>query len=322
MSPYLAVKIANAEVEKVPQGLIIVTFFSVPFPTPRVERLLLNIDLHVHTNASDGTLSPSQVVKESADAGLRVIAIADHDTTDGISEALEAQDRYGIVVIPGVEVSASDPMGEVHILGYWMDYEDAAFRAFLNKPCSARPDRIAEMCETLTGLGLPIEPAEVFALAGQSGSVGRAHLARVMLEKGYVGNMDEAFDRYLSNGAPAYVKRFKNSTGETISMIHECGGISVLAHPGLIHNPELITRLIEQGVKGIEVFCHDHDPQQTEAFSRMAQEHGLLITGGSDYHGAMLEKTFKLGDLKVPYSCYEKLKEARDRIRSIRENPP
>jgi len=274
----------------------------------------LNIDLHIHTNASDGTLSPSEVVRESAEAGLKVISIADHDTTDGVPEALQAQGRYGIEVIPGVEVSATDPMGEVHLLGYWMDYEDPAFRLFLHKPRSSRPDRIVGMCKALTGLGLPVDPAEVFALAGEKGAVGRAHLARVMLTKGYVGNMDEAFDRYLSSRGPAYVERFKNSTEETLSMIHGCGGISVIAHPGLVRNPELINRLVEQGVMGIEAFCHEHDRDQTERFSRLADEHGLLITGGSDYHGDMLDQTFKLGDLKVPYPCYEKLREARDRI--------
>ena len=276
----------------------------------------MNIDLHIHTTASDGTLSPSQVVEEAARAGLEVIAIADHDTTSGVPEAEEAQTRNRIVVIPAVEVSAQDPSGEAHILGYWMDYQDPAFQSFLEKPRSARPGRIEEMCKKLSGLGVSVTAEEVFHLAGNRGSVGRAHLARVMLEKGYVKEMEEAFQRYLSNGAPAYVKRYKNSTADTLSMIHGYGGISVLAHPGLIDDPEVITRLIRQGVMGIEAFCHEHDSEQTERFSRLARKHRLLVTGGSDYHGAMLDKTFRLGDLQVPYECYLRLKEAKERLRS------
>lgn len=276
----------------------------------------MNIDLHIHTTASDGTLTPSQVLEEAARAGLNVISIADHDTTAGVSEAMKAQEEHGVVVIPGVEVSAQDSEGEAHILGYWMDYEDPAFQSFLEKPRAARPDRIVEMCKKLSDLGVSVTPEEVFMLAGNRESVGRAHLARVLLQKGYVKEMEEAFQRYLSNRAPAHVKRFKNSLAETLSMIHRSGGISVIAHPGLIEEPDLITRLIHHGVMGIEAFCHEHDREQSERFCRLAHRHGLLITGGSDYHGAMLEKNFRLGDLQVPYECYLRLKEAKDRLPS------
>ena len=187
----------------------------------------MNIDLHIHTTASDGSLTPAQSVKEAAAAGLRVISIADHDTTSGIAEALEAQDSHDIIVVPGVEISASHPKGEAHVLGYWMDYDDPEFQAFLEKPRSSRTQRIIEMCKRLTDIGLEVHPEEVIEEKGGKDAVGRPHLAKVMVEKGYVKDMEEAFQRYLTAGGPAYVKRVKNTTAETIAMIHRCRGISL-----------------------------------------------------------------------------------------------
>jgi len=275
----------------------------------------LNIDLHIHTTASDGSLTPAQSVKEAADAGLCVISIADHDTTSGIAEALEAQKSYNIIVVPGVEISASHQQGEAHVLGYWMDYEDPDFQAFLEKPRSSRTQRIVEMCTRLTDIGLQVRPEEVFEVKGGKEGVGRPHLAKVMVEKGYVKDMEEAFQRYLREGRPAYVKRVKNTTAQTIAMIHQHGGISVIAHPGLIQDAGLIDSLIGEGAMGIEVLCHEHDSAAVERYSEIADRHGLLKTGGSDYHGDLLEKPFRLGDLEVPYQLYLDLEEARERLR-------
>jgi predicted metal-dependent phosphoesterase TrpH len=258
-------------------------------------------------------MTPSQVVQAAAHAGLSVISIADHDTTTGVSEALAAQAAHDVIVVPGVEVSASHPSGDVHILGYWMDHDDPAFQAFLEKPRSARGRRIVQMCECLRGLGLEVRPEEVFEEAGGTDAVGRPHLARVLLEKGYVKDMEEAFRNYLKKGTPGYVKRIKTTTAETIAMIHKCGGISVIAHPGLLEDPGLVDSLIKEGAMGIEVLCHEHDDEEVERFSELADRNGLLKTGGSDYHGDTLEKTFRLGDLKVPYRFFLELKEARDR---------
>lgn len=275
----------------------------------------MNIDLHIHSNASDGTLSPEQVVRAACRANLAVIALADHDTTDGVDEALSAARREGgVTVVPAVEISAEHPRGDVHILGYFMDYKSPAFQSFLRRPRSARPERIEAMCEKLTALGLPVTAGEVRAVAGKASSVGRPHLARVMLNKGYIEHMDDAFRLYLREGKPAYVKRFKNPARESIERIHACGGISVIAHPGLCEDPGIVEDLIEEGVMGIEAYCHDHDQAKEDHFSGLARRHGLLITGGSDYHGEMLEKTFRLGDLKVPYACYEALEAARARM--------
>jgi predicted metal-dependent phosphoesterase TrpH len=252
---------------------------------------------------------------EAVAAGLHVISIADHDTTSGIGEALEAQKSYEIIVVPGVEISASHPEGEVHILGYWMDYDDPDFQAFLDKPRSSRMHRIVEMCQRLTDIGLEVQPEEVYEVKGGKEGVGRPHLAKVMVEKGYVNDMEEAFERYLRKGRPAYVKRVKYTTAQTIAMIHRCGGISVIAHPGLLQDDGLIDGLIEEGAMGIEVLCHEHDRAAVERYSEMADRHGLLKTGGSDYHGDLLEKPFHLGDLEVPYQFYLDLEEARRRLR-------
>ena len=275
----------------------------------------MNIDLHIHTTASDGTLTPAQVVREAARAGLRVLSITDHDTMSGVAEAVAAQDTYDVIVVPGVEISASHPSGEVHILGYWVDPADPAFQAFLERPRSTRAPRIIEMCERLRGIGLEVRPEEVFEEAGGRDAVGRPHLARVLLAKGYVSDMEEAFRNYLKEGTPGYVKRAKNTTADTIAMIHRCGGISVIAHPGLLKDPGLVDHLIQEGAMGIEVLCHEHDDDAVKRYSELADRNGLLKTGGSDYHGDMLERPYRLGDLKVPYPFYLELKEARDRGR-------
>lgn len=278
----------------------------------------MKIDLHIHTNASDGSLTPMQVVREACEAGLDVIAVADHDTTAGVSEALEAGAQAGVLVVPAVEISATHPLGEVHLLGYWMDYRSPSFQAFLKKPFSSRPQRIVEMCGKLQELGVRVRPEEAFEEAGDRGSVGRPHLARVLLRKGYVHDMEEAFRRFLRAGAPAYVKRFKNSTAETLDQIHRHGGISVVAHPGLIEDPALVTALIEQGAMGIEAYCHEHDRAAQAGYEALASRHGLLVTGGSDYHGEMLGKAFKLGDLEVPAECYRRLEETHRQMAGAR----
>jgi 3',5'-nucleoside bisphosphate phosphatase len=275
-----------------------------------------NIDLHIHSTASDGTLRPAQVVEEAGRAGLAVIALADHDTTEGIADALAASERNRVEVVPAVEISAEHPLGDAHLLGYWMDYASPSFQAFLLRPRSARPARIAEMCAKLSAMGMPVTPEEVQAEAGGASSVGRPHLARVLLNKGYIEQMDDAFRLYLREGCPAYVKRFKNPSQEAIETIHACGGISVIAHPGLVENPGLVDALIDQGIMGIEAYCHEHSPDAVERFLALAQRHALLVTGGSDFHGEMLQKTFRLGDLQVPYACYENLKTAKERIAS------
>jgi predicted metal-dependent phosphoesterase TrpH len=194
-----------------------------------------------------------------------------------------------------------------------MDCDDPAFQAFLEKPRSARGPRIVEMCKRLRGHGLDVQPEEVFEEAGGTESVGRPHLARVLLARGYVQGMEEAFSKYLGRGCPGYVKRIKNKTSETIAMIHRTGGISVIAHPGLLRDPGIVDSLIEEGAMGIEVLCHDHDEEAVKRYSELADRKGLLKTGGSDYHGDMLEKSFRLGDLKVPYQFYLDLQAARDR---------
>jgi predicted metal-dependent phosphoesterase TrpH len=260
-------------------------------------------------------MSPSEVVVEAASRGLQVISITDHDTTDGLEEALEAGRRHRMTVIPGVEISSTDPQEEVHILGYYMDFRAPGFQKFLEGPRLARPKRIIEMCEMIARLGMNVSPEEVFDEAGGIESVGRPHLAKVMLRKGYVSSMDEAFDRFLANGTPGYVKRFKNTVDKTLEVVHAYYGISVIAHPGLLKDQAVIPNLVDKGVMGIEVYCHEHSQSMVKRFLQIAKQANLLVTGGSDYHGDMLEKPFHLGDLKVPSSCYKALEKAAKKIR-------
>jgi len=261
-------------------------------------------------------MSPSEVVAEASNRGLKVISITDHDTTDGVEEALKAGARLGVTVIPGVEISTTDPRGEFHILGYFMDFRNPGFQSLLKEPRAARPKRIIEMCERLKGLGIDISPEEVFTESGGIEAVGRPHLAKVMLKKGYVSSMDEAFERFLGDRAPCHVKRFKNTVDRTMEVIHAYHGISVIAHPGLLHDDGLIHYLIDKGAMGIEVYCHEHNQKKVNRFLKIAAQSNLIVTGGSDYHGNMLEKSFRLGDLKVPAACCESLEKAAERIRS------
>jgi predicted metal-dependent phosphoesterase TrpH len=221
-----------------------------------------------------------------------------------------------ITVIPGVEISATDPKGEVHILCYYMDFLSPGFQQFLEGPRSSRSGRIVEMCERLVSCGVHISPDEVFEEAGGIEAVGRPHLAKVMLKKKYVSSMEEAFERFLAEGTPGYVKRSKNTVDNTLEVLHAHHGISVIAHPGLIKDQGIISDLVAKGVMGIEVYCHDHDQRMVDRYLQIAHEANLLVTGGSDYHGDMLEKPFRLGDLKVPPTCHEALQQAAQRIGS------
>ncbi len=284
-----------------------------------IRSFVVNSDFHIHTKASDGTMSPSEVVAEAASRGLEVISITDHDTTDGVEEAIEAGRRYGVVVIPGVEISSTDPREEVHLLGYYIDFRNPAFQEFLRQPQGSRIKRIQDMCEQLARCGIRITPEEVLEEAENSHSVGRPHVAKVLLRKGYVASMDEAFDRFLREGAPGYVKRSKNSVDATLNVIHNHGGISVIAHPGLFEDQGIVDYLVKKGVMGIEVYCHEHTPSMVEHYLEIAHRENLIVTGGSDYHGTMLEKSFRLGDLKVPESCYHSLERAYRRMHASRD---
>ena len=253
------------------------------------------LDLHVHTTASDGKKSPADVVKTALETSLDAIAITDHDTMRGVPEAVAAGEKYGVRVIGGVEISAGGQT-EVHVLGYGV--RDAErMEQTLSLMRDKRAERMAAMVEKLRALGVDVTLDEVTALS--DGSVGRSHLARVLIDKGVVRDVREAFARYLSPGRPAYVEREKLSVQQAVRLIADCGGLPVIAHPGQNHGEcywgrERFHALKAYGLRGIEVYHMAHGAAQAAAFERIARAENLLVTGGSDYHGQV--KNVDMGD--------------------------
>ena len=252
-------------------------------------------DLHIQTTASDGTDSPEAVVALAAGKGFSIIAITDHDTMCGVPEAVAAGEKYGVRVIGGVEISAGGQT-EVHVLGYGVrDVERLEQTLTLMR--DKRAERMAGMVEKLRALGVDVTLDEVTALSG--GSVGRSHLARVLIDKGVVRDVREAFAKYLSPGKPAYVEREKLGVQQAVRLIADCGGLPVIAHPGQNRGEsywgrERFHALKAYGLRGIEVYHMAHGAAQAAAFERIARAENLLVTGGSDYHGKV--KNVGIGD--------------------------
>lgn len=242
-------------------------------------------DLHVHSTASDGTLSPEELIKEAISLGLSGIAITDHDTTDGleIAEEFIKNHMINLEFIPGIEMNTEMGENEVHILGYYIDYNNQSLQERLRDIRSQRQQRAQKMVNKLCELGLKIDYEDVKSLA--TDLVARPHIAMAMVNAGYVDNIKEAFNKYIGKGQSAYVNRYKFTPNEAINMIKQAGGIAVLAHPGLIADQNLIPNIIDMGIKGLEVYYPEHDNEQTENYLNLARNHGLLITGGSDFHG-------------------------------------
>jgi predicted metal-dependent phosphoesterase TrpH len=259
------------------------------------------VDLHIHSSASDGRFSPAEIVRKSAEAGLTVIALADHDNVDGIAPALEAAKNFPwLKVIPGVEISTDIPQGELHILGYFIDYTDQELLANLEKMRNSRQKRAQGMLAKLANLGLTIEWKRVKEIAG-SGSVGRPHIAQALLEKGYIASIKEAFTKYIGWGGPAYVEREKMSPAEAVGLILRAKGLPVLAHPLTMNDPEtLIIELKESGLIGLEAYYKDYTAEEINRLVNLAEKYGLITTGGSDYHGLDDSAETMIGGADVP----------------------
>jgi len=276
---------------------------------------MARIDLHLHTTYSDGSLSPTMIVELAHKVGLTALAMTDHDSTDGLLEAMVAATSYGIEVVPGVEISSLYQEAETHILGYFFNSHDSLFQKRLRELRETRHDRNCEIVQVLTSLGLSLAYREVQDVAGH-GSVGRPHIAQVLVMKGYVRTIGEAFDRYLKQGAIAYVPRTLPSTAEVISWIRETRGVAVLAHPNWVKgNGEGIGKICrvfkENGLQGIEVFYSTHSPRQTAEYLSLAKNLDLLPTGGSDFHGIAkpgIEIGIGKGNLKVSEKLLDALR--------------
>ena len=278
---------------------------------------MARIDLHLHTRYSDGSLMPAEVVDLAHQAGVTALAITDHDIVDGIPHALNAATPLGIEIIPGVELSSRLDGQELHVLGYFFDWQDSAFEDHLAQQRLARNVRIPQTIERLDALGLELSEDEVRAKTG-SGSIGRPHVAQALVDKGYVQDTREAFERYLKEGAPAYVPRMLSDIRDVIAWIRNAGGVPVLAHPKWTRcQGESLYRLCaclkEAGLLGLEVFYSTHTRTQTSRYLEMAKRLDLLITGGSDFHGAAnpgIQVGRGKGNLKVPDTLLEPLRRA------------
>ena len=244
-------------------------------------------DMHIHTTFSDGRLMPEEIVKSAREAGLKYIAITDHDTVDGIRYMYE-QGFYpskGIGIIPGIEFSSIKDGHEVHILGYNINIFNQQLADALNEVSEARWIRFSTMLGKLKELGFTISEAEVLKLAGTSHSVGRSHIARALVKKGFFSDVRTVFSELLGAGKPAYVENFRLTPEEILPIIHEAGGFSVLAHPKLVGDDSLVETLLELDFGGLEVFYPQHNEEDVERYTKFAKDRGLLLTGGSDFHG-------------------------------------
>ncbi|OGC06301.1 hypothetical protein A2526_04200 [candidate division WOR-1 bacterium RIFOXYD2_FULL_36_8] len=271
-------------------------------------------DLHIHTNLSDGTDSPEDVVKLAKASGLTSIAITDHDTVAGVLRAVEEGDKIGVDIIPGIEFTTEIPKTEVHILGYFFDINDYSLLNLLSKIQQGRRDRICTMVEKLNALGLKIASEDVFNLAGND-SPGRPHVARILIKNAAVLNFKEAFDRYIGFNGPAYVSHYKLTPVDTIKVIVDAGGVAVFAHPGLSNCDNIIPELISVGLRGLEVFYPSHKAEQVERYKAIAQKEGLLVTGGTDFHGSNSGRQISLGGITVPDETVLKLRGLSEYLR-------
>lgn len=267
------------------------------------------VDLHTHTTASDGTYTPAELVAEAVRRGVRVLAVTDHDSVEAVAPArVVARDHPLLEIVPGIEINTDDPGGEVHILGYFLDHEAIWLRDLLREFREERAARVHRIAERLATLGHPIDAEEVFALV-QEGSAGRPHVAQVMVRRGYVGTVREAFDRFLATGKPAYVPHRKVSSREACEIIRRAGGLAVTAHPGFHENPDAMIRALAATrlLDGVECYYAEHSPEQTAQFLGLCRELDLLPTGGSDFHGPRV-RAGTLGQPPVPWEAWEALR--------------
>lgn len=266
-------------------------------------------DLHIHSNLSDGTNTPEEVVDLARSAGLTKIALTDHDTVMGIERAQIVGKEIGVDVISGIEFTTEAHNAEVHILGYFFNPKNIKLLEVLEKIQAGRVDRIHKIVKKLNELGLSLTADDVFKYSNK-GAPGRPHVARALIEKKYVSGFKEAFNRYLDFRGPAYVSHYKLTPEDAIRLIREVNGAPVFAHPAVSNCDNSIPDLMAAGLLGIEVFYSGHRPDQVEKYKNLAHKYNLLMTGGSDFHGDNSGREIKLGDISIPDDMVDKLKEA------------
>lgn len=268
------------------------------------------VDLHIHTTFSDGSLSPEQVVRTAKERKIAAVGITDHDTMEGVLPAQTAGQKYGVEVVPGLELSTSLEKKSFHLLGYYCDPHNPRLKNLLDRMAVSRHERMKKMIAKLKEMNIEIDAAEILARTkGQA--PGRPHLALELYRKGYCSTPAEAFARYIGRGCPAYVRRFKLDLFEAIALVRGAGGTPVLAHPGIYREDSFIPEMVARGLLGIEVYHPDHRPADEEKYKLLAKKHKLLVTGGSDYHGGGIGTALVLGAVTVDYCYLKKMKSRR-----------
>ncbi len=266
------------------------------------------IDLHSHTTASDGQYSPTELMARAAAAGVTVLAVTDHDTVAGLAEAAEAGRAHGVELVPGIELSAFVLGREVHILGHFLRPDDADIARFAERLGGERERRMEAMLERMRKLGYPVRMEHVRAVAGNA-QLGRPHLARVLVDQGWVKDVKDAFDRFLGTRGAAWVDRFKLEGADAIRLIRKAGGTATLAHPGSSKMERVeIRALAKAGLTGLEVLHSDHNPSVQKKYLELAAEFDLVPTCGSDFHGEAVSAEHRLGTASMPPELFAKLK--------------
>lgn len=261
----------------------------------------MKADLHVHTIASDGILTPFEIVKWAYKKNIKAIGITDHDTIEGISTAIESAKQYNIIIVPGIEISCIFGNEEIHILGYFIDYES---KEIIEKTKVLRESRLfrgEKIVKKLNALGLKLSIADIHEIAGK-GVIGRPHIARAMIKKNYVSSIEEAFEKYIGRSKPAFVERYRLSIEEGVNLIHSAGGAAIIAHPGLIENQKAIEEAIRLNIDGIEAIHSKHSIEEVVKYSDIAHKDKLIITGGSDFHDKFIDSIPVLGDYYVDFN--------------------
>ena len=265
------------------------------------------IDLHLHTTASDGRSTPADLVAEAASAGCHTIAVTDHDTVAGLDRAAAAAAELGLAFVPGIEVTAVTDTRDIHILGYYIDASDPALAAFLGEQRAHRRERVVQMGRRLREIGTPIDiDALLAAPADQGRSIGRPAVAMALIAAGHATDVPDAFDRFLSPGRPAFMPRIGPTPREVIMRIHAAGGIASAAHPGKLKRDGIVEAMIAEGLDAVEVYHTDHTVADVVRYQELADTRGLLVTGGSDYHGPNSGRG-GLGAVGLPTAAFARL---------------
>lgn len=266
------------------------------------------IDLHTHTTASDGRSSPEALIAEVVAAGCHTIAVTDHDTVAAVAAARDAAGRADVAFVAGIEMTAVADGVDVHILGYFIDIDDTALGAFLRAQRQRRRERVVAMGERLQQVGAPVDVDAILAVPIDSGrAVGRPAVAQALIAAGHAADIADAFTRFLSEGRPGYMARTGPGPADVIARLHAAGGVASLAHPGKLRRDHLIAPMVAAGLDAIEVYHSDHTVGDVVRYQAMADRHGVMVTGGSDYHGPGSGRTAGLGVVGLPPAAFERL---------------